>query len=101
MLLPKSRPRYLPTLTHVVTAAELLPSANDMDAVSNSVVSTEHSSNLQELVDVVIPRVVAQMREELQANLEIQLHQFESKIRVEVESMVRDAVNGCVAFPKK
>ncbi len=98
MLPPKARPRYLPTLTHVVTADDLISyKAGNHASVSQSVV-LESQTKVQEIVDLLVPTVMARMREELLANLETQLHLSQSKLRIEVESMVRQMLNEAETF---
>jgi len=97
MLPPKSRPRYLPTLTHVVTSAELtataLPSPSE-DEVSDPV---GNEQLVQQIVQSLMPMVRVRIQESLQEILDDKLHHLEANMQLEVESMVRRAMNGCRA----
>ena len=99
MLPPRGRPRYLPTLTHVITESDLLHIKSGGGASPGSALNLASSANAQEVVDLLIPKLMILMREELQTHLELQLHQLEAKIRLEAESMVRAAMNRCGDLP--
>lgn len=98
---PRNRPRYLPTLTQVVTEAELL-SFGEVSSTPDQapVQSSDAQAKAHEIVNLMLPKLMLQMREELQNNLEVQLHHLEAKLRSDVESMVRNAMNGCETFPE-
>ncbi len=99
MLPPKSRPRYLPTLTHVVTAARLV--ANDLPDVyaSEGALHEENEPLVQQIVQTLMPLVRLRIRESLQQLIEEQLHHLEANMQLEVESMVRRSVNECNNAP--
>lgn len=101
MLPPKNRPRYLPTLTQVVTHAELevvdqaLP---DVEVgVDFGVRNEDEEQRVQRIVEALIPQVNARMRETLQEMLDASLGQLESNLQSELETMVRRAISGRAA----
>lgn len=98
MLPPKNRPRYLPTLTHVVTSAELaaeLPSPLQYDVPPPA----DNELLVQQIVQSLMPMVSARIQEALQEILDDKLHHLEASMQLEVESMVRRAMNECSGSP--
>ena len=95
MLTSKGRPRYLPTLTHVVTAAEIV--ATDRSAPPANA-ATDHGGNerlIEHIVQSLMPIVTARIQESLEEILDDKLHQLEANMQQKVESLVRRAVIGC------
>jgi len=99
MVPPKIRPRYLPTLTQVVTEAELLHPRQDAGPDQKLPPSSRAANKVQELVDLILPKLMYQMQQELQENMDLQLHRLEVKMRGELEVLVRHATNGGGTFP--
>ena len=95
MLPPKSRPRHLPTLTHVVTSAELIATASISSPASDHSEPVDNEHRVQEIVQLLMPIVSARIRESLREILEQNSHQLEANMQREVESMVRRAMNEC------
>ena len=95
MLPHKPRSRYLPTLTHVVTAVEK-PVA-DMSASPANMVSHHNYNELlvQQIIQSLVPLISARIKESLQEILDDKLHHLEANMQLEMESMVRGAVNRC------
>lgn len=92
---PKSRPRYVPTLTQVVSSADLA-SFEPPPAVESAGVDTPDNEQLvQQIVRSLMPMVSARIQESLREILEDKLHHLEANLQLEVESMVRRAMNGC------
>ena len=91
----KSRPRYLPTLTHVVTAAEIGPVELSVSSASTAAPHGTNDQLIQQIVQSLMPMVNARIQESLQEILDDKLHHWEANMQLEVESLVRRAVNGC------
>ena len=99
MLPPKNRPRYLPTLTHVVTQAELEVVEPTAQVVEVTTTAAIDELRVQEIVQSLMPTISARLREISQTMLDERLHHLEANMQVEVESMVRRAMNGCELLP--
>ena len=97
MLPPKSRPRYLPTLTQVVTSAELAAVESVTPQVDDVLEQPDNEQLIQQIVQSLALMVNARIQDAVQELLENQLHHLEAKLQLEVESMVRRAVNECKA----
>lgn len=94
MLSTKNRPRYLPTLTHVVTPAELA-AVEPLSSLENGASDpTDNEQLVQQIVQTLMPIVSARIQESLQEILDDKLHDLEANMHLEVESMVRRAMNG-------
>lgn len=95
MLPPKSRPRFLPTLTHVVTQAELV--AVDQSGLGSQVrgFNGDHEQRVQHMVENLMPNISAGIREALLETIDEKLHHLEANLRDELESLVRRAMNAC------
>ena len=100
MLPPKARSRYLPTLTHVVTEDEFISSIAGEHASDNQSFANESKAKVQEILDLLLPNVMARMREEMQASLEAHLEMAELKLRVEVASALGQDVAGDESLPE-
>ena len=97
MLPPKNRPRYLPTLTHVVTSAELAAAEPRSLSAHGGLGLADNEQLVQQIVQSLMPMVSARIQETLQEILNDRLHHLEANMQLEVESMVRRAMNGCGA----
>jgi hypothetical protein len=97
MLAPKIRPRFLPTLTHVVTPAELAGFGDSVPASEKETLGCDNEQLVQQIVESLMPLVSARITAVMQELMENHLHQLEANMQVEVESMVRHAMNGCEA----
>ena len=92
MLPPKIRPRYLPTLTHVVTSAELAANESPASLESGRSDSVDHEQMVQQIVQSLMPKVKARIQESLREILEDKLHHSEANMQLEMEAMVRLAM---------
>jgi hypothetical protein len=96
MLPSKNRPRYLPTLTQVVTSAELAGGESSFSASAQEVSKSLDSEQLvQQIVQSLMPLVTARIQESVREIVDERLHHLEANMQLEVESMVRHAMNGC------
>lgn len=99
MLPPKNRPRYLPTLTQVVTQADLEVVDPVVRATGDELSKDTDDLRVQEITRSLMPTISARLREISQAMLDERLHHLEANMQAEVESMVRRAMNGCELTP--
>lgn len=97
MLPPKNRPRFLPTLTHVVTQAEFAAVGQSFSDSEVRELAGDHEQRVQQMVEDLMPQVTARIREALLATVDEKLHHLEANLRDEVESVVRHAMNACEA----
>ncbi len=95
MLPPKNRPRYLPTLTHVVTADEIAEADSSAPFGHAATAPVDSEQRINQMVQSLMPAITARIHESLQEILDDKLHQLEAELRRELESLVRRAVNGC------
>lgn len=95
MLPPKKSPRYLPTLTHVVTHAELEAVEPTAHVAGDAAPADIDELRVQQIIQSLMPTISARLREIAQTMLDERLHHLEANMQAEVESMVRRAMNGC------
>ncbi len=89
MLPPKSRPRFLPTLTQVVSESELLHLGEDMERDLECPQLNGHATNVQDVTELLLPQLIREMRQDLQDHIDTQLHQLETKLRGELAALAR------------
>ena len=95
MLTAKNRPRFLPTLTQVVTASELANTDSSPHSAQGAPDISDNEQLVQQIVQSLMPIVSARIQESMQEILDDKLHHLEANLQLEVESMVRRAINGC------
>lgn len=95
MLPPKNRPRFLPTLTHVVTQAEFAAVGQSFADAEVRELAGVHEQRVQQMVEDLMPQISARIREALLETIDEKLHHMQANLRDEVESVVRQAMNAC------
>ncbi len=97
MLPPKNRPRFLPTLTQVVTQAEFATVGQSFSDSEVRELAGDQEYRVQQMVEKLMPQISARIHEALLNTIDEKLHHLEANLRGEVESMVRRAMNACQA----
>ena len=93
MLPPKNRPRFLPTLTHVVTQAEFAAVGQSFSDSEVRELAGDHEQRVQQMVENLMPQISNRIREALLKTVDEKLHHLEAGLRDDVESMVRRAMS--------
>ena len=93
MLPTKTRPRYLPTLTNVVTTADLVGPEHAKTPTHDGLIPAANELLVQQIVQSIMPLVIARMHESLQKIMEDKLRHLDINMQIEVENLVRSAVN--------
>ena len=89
MVVAKPRTRFLPTLTQVVTAEELLDGHDTVPGpklFSDTMVDDD--AFFRQVVNTVMPIVEARLKEEMQFFMEERFHDLSASLRREVELAV-------------
>jgi len=88
----KPRARYLPTLTQIVTAEELMEGPETVPGLPGGAVVIDDDAIFRQVVVSVMPAIELRLKEELQTLVEETMHQLSATLRGEVEAAVRTAL---------